>query len=44
MVQRAWLRDPTPEEQAELTILADAHGLDAVARALFNADDFLFID
>jgi hypothetical protein len=44
MVRRAWLRDPTAEEEGELDALADRHGLAAVARALFNADEFLFID
>ena len=44
MVRRAWLRPPTAPEAADLAALADRHGLEAVARALFNADDFLFID
>jgi len=44
MVQWAWQREPTSEERAELVGLADRHGLEAVARALFNADDFLFVD
>ena len=44
MVQWTWQREPTSEEAAELVDLADRHGLEAVARALFNADDFLFVD
>ena len=44
MVQWTWQRQPTSEETAELVDLADRHGLEAVARALFNADDFLFVD
>jgi len=44
MVQWTWQRHPTSEETAELVDLANRHGLEAVARALFNADDFLFVD
>jgi Protein of unknown function (DUF1549)/Protein of unknown function (DUF1553)/Planctomycete cytochrome C len=44
MVQWTWQRQPTSEETAELVELARRHGLEAVARALFNADDFLFVD
>jgi hypothetical protein len=44
MVQWTWQRQPTSEETAELVDLANRHGLEAVARALFNADDFLFVD
>ena len=44
MVQWTWQREPTSEETAELVDLANRHGLEAVARALFNADDFLFVD
>ena len=44
MVRRVWLRDPAGDETDELVALADRHGLAAVARALFNADEFLFVD
>ena len=44
MVQWTWQREPTSEETAELVDLAGNHGLEAVARALFNADEFLFVD
>ncbi len=44
MVQWTWQREPTSEETEELVELAHRHGLEAVARALFNADDFLFVD
>ncbi|MFM8282755.1 MAG: PSD1 and planctomycete cytochrome C domain-containing protein [Planctomycetaceae bacterium] len=44
MVRRAWLRDPSAEEAGEFVALAERHGCAALARALFNADDFLFID
>jgi len=44
MVHWTWQREPTSQESAELVELAHRHGLEAVARALFNADDFLFVD
>ncbi len=44
MVQWTWQREPTSEETAELAALASRHGLEAVARALFNGDEFLFVD
>ena len=44
MAQWTWQREPTSEEMAELAELASRHGLEAVARALFNGDDFLFVD
>lgn len=44
MVQWTWQREPTSEEMADLVELADRHGLEAVARALFNGNDFLFVD
>jgi len=43
-VRHAWLREPTAEEQADLTGLAEAHGLEAVCRLLFNSNAFLFVD
>lgn len=44
MVRRVWLREPESDEFAELVALAERHGLAALARALFNADEFLFVD
>ncbi len=44
MVRRAWLREPDADELADFVPLADRHGLAAVARALFNSDEFLFVD
>ncbi len=44
MVQWTWQRDPTAEEEAEFVELAARHGLEPVARVLFNSDDFLFVD
>jgi hypothetical protein len=44
MVHWTWQREPTSQESAELVELAKRHGLEAVARALFNGDDFLFVD
>ncbi len=44
MVRWAWLRDPTSLETAELSGLAERHGLAAVARLLFNSHEFLFVD
>ena len=43
-VRLTWLRDPTAAEEAELVALADAHGLPAVCRLLYNSDEFLFLD
>ena len=44
MVRRVWLRDPEAEEIADFVGLAERHGLAAVARALFNSDEFLFVE
>ena len=44
MVHWTWQREPTSQESAELLELANRHGLEAVARALLNGDDFLFVD
>jgi len=43
-VRLTWLRDPTAAEEADLVALADAHGLPAVCRLLYNSDEFLFLD
>lgn len=44
MVRAVWLRAPTAEEAADFRALADAHGLPAVARLLFNSNEFLFVN
>jgi len=44
LVRAVWLRDPTPDEAADLGSLADTHGLAAVARLLFNSNEFLFVN
>jgi hypothetical protein len=44
IVRRVWLREPEGDELADLVALAERHGLAAVARALFNSDEFLFVD
>ncbi len=44
MVRSVWLREPDSGELAELLALAERHGLPAVARTLFNSDEFLFVD
>jgi hypothetical protein len=40
----AFQRDPTGAESAAAVRLADDHGLAAVCRALFNANEFLYVD
>ncbi|MBL9139811.1 MAG: DUF1553 domain-containing protein [Verrucomicrobiales bacterium] len=46
-VQRAWelafQRGPAADESKEAVLLAQSHGLPALARALLNANEFLFI-
>lgn len=46
-IDRAWSlafnRPPSPEETRDALAFASAHGVPAVARALFNANEFLFI-
>jgi hypothetical protein len=42
--QLTLLRDPTPTEAATFVNLADNAGLAAVCRALFNCNEFLFVD
>jgi len=44
MVRQTWLRDPQPEELSSLVDLATRHQLPAVARLLFNSNEFLFLD
>lgn len=44
MVRAVWLRDATAEELAEFRALAEAHGLPALARLLFNSNEFLFVN
>jgi hypothetical protein len=43
-VQRVWLREPTAEELADFSALANEHGLAAVCRLLFNSNEFLFVN
>ena len=44
MFNLALLRDFTPEELADFSTLAQSAGLPAVARVLFNTNEFLFVD
>ncbi|MFN0125856.1 MAG: DUF1549 and DUF1553 domain-containing protein [Verrucomicrobiales bacterium] len=44
MVRAVWLRDASAEELAEFRELADAHGFSALARLLFNSNEFLFVN
>jgi hypothetical protein len=44
MVRLALLRDPEAEELTGFTALAGSAGLPAVARVLFNTNEFLFVD
>ncbi len=43
-LQLAWLRDPSAEETRQFTAFAQAQGLSALCRLLFNANEFLFLD
>ncbi len=42
--QRILQRDPTASESSDCTTLAAQHGMAAVCRVLFNANEFLFLD
>ncbi len=42
--QLAFQRDPTPNERAAAETLVAAHGLKAMCRALFNANEFLTVE
>ena len=44
LFQLALLRSPTPNELTDFSALARANGLPAVARVLFNTNEFLFIN
>jgi len=44
MVRAVWLREPTAAEAADFGALADGHGLAAVARLLFNSNEFMFVN
>jgi hypothetical protein len=44
MVRAVWLREPTAGEVADFRALAEAHGLPAVARLLFNSNEFIFVN
>lgn len=39
-----WQRSPTPEERELLSGHAEAFGLEAVCRVLFNSSEFLYVD
>jgi mono/diheme cytochrome c family protein len=43
-VELIYLRAPTPSEHQDLTSYAQQFGLSALARVLFNSNEFLFID
>lgn len=43
-VRLCWLRDPSPEELADLESLAASEGLPAVCRMLLNSSEFLFVE
>lgn len=42
--QRVLQREPTADEQAMASELVRQHGLETLARVLFNANEFLFVD
>ena len=42
--QLSFQRDPTPQESAAAVKLIGEYGLPALARALLNANEFLYID
>ncbi|MDB6071623.1 MAG: Planctomycete cytochrome, partial [Verrucomicrobiales bacterium] len=44
MVSLVLLRAPEPQELTDFTVLAQSAGLPAVARVLFNSNEFLFVD
>ena len=44
LFQLALLRSPTQEELSDYTTLAQTNGLPAVARVLFNTNEFLFVN
>jgi hypothetical protein len=43
-VRVVWLREPDEEELRTLTAFAEAHGLAALCRVLFNSNEFLFVN
>jgi len=44
LFQSVLLRDPTPEELLQAQVLVGEHGLRALARALWNSNEFLVLD
>jgi hypothetical protein len=44
MVRAVWLREPTAVEAADFGALAESHGFAAVARLLFNSNEFMFVN
>jgi len=43
-VQLVWLREPKAEERRDFTEFAQSQGLPALARVLFNSNEFLFVE
>jgi hypothetical protein len=43
-VRHTWQREPTAGELAQLSPLAEEHGLEAVCRLLLASNEFLFVD
>ncbi len=44
LYRRVLLRDPSPEEAAEASAYAGRHGLENLARVLFNTNEFMFVN
>jgi hypothetical protein len=42
--QLAYARDPSPEEQDDARPLVERHGLEVLTRAIFNSNEFLYVD
>jgi len=40
----AWQREPADEETPGLSAYAEAHGLEALCRVLFNSNEFIFVE
>jgi len=44
LYQWSYGREPTPDEQSEMRRFVAEHGLAALARAIFNSNEFLYVD
>jgi hypothetical protein len=44
MIRIALLREPAPDELRDLSAFAEKNGLPALARVIFNSNEFLFIE